>query len=108
MPEAPVAQPASGEQVPCAPVSGPAVTPKPITWPLTGAQQRVIAEVLADLSRPKGMARLLQGVVVKHSLMKQSLIPINKSGGAGAEGFLDVKASKGKERIRLYVGHMRR
>jgi putative tricarboxylic transport membrane protein len=32
---------------------------------------------------------------VKHSLMKQSLIPINKSGGAGAEGFLDVKAAKG-------------
>jgi tripartite-type tricarboxylate transporter receptor subunit TctC len=40
------------------------------------------------------MARLLQGIVVKHSLMKQSLIPINKSGGAGAEGFLDVKGSK--------------
>jgi putative tricarboxylic transport membrane protein len=41
------------------------------------------------------MARLLQGIVVKHSLMKQSLIPINKSGGAGAEGFLDVKGAKG-------------
>ena len=41
------------------------------------------------------MARLLQGIVVKHNLMKQSLIPINKSGGAGAEGFLDVKGSKG-------------
>src|SRR5687768_16245149 len=41
------------------------------------------------------MARLLQGIVVKHNLMKQSLIPINKSGGAGAEGFLDVKAAKG-------------
>ena len=41
------------------------------------------------------MARLLQGIVVKHNLMKQSLIPINKSGGAGAEGFLDVKESKG-------------
>src|SRR3954462_12304682 len=41
------------------------------------------------------MARLLQGIVVKHGLMKQSLIPINKAGGAGAEGFLDVKASKG-------------
>jgi putative tricarboxylic transport membrane protein len=41
------------------------------------------------------MARLLQGIVVKHSLMKQSLVPINKSGGAGAEGFLDVKAAKG-------------
>ena len=41
------------------------------------------------------MARLLQGIVVKHNLMKQSLVPINKSGGAGAEGFLDVKAAKG-------------
>jgi putative tricarboxylic transport membrane protein len=27
--------------------------------------------------------------------MKQSLIPINKSGGAGAEGFLEVKGAKG-------------
>jgi putative tricarboxylic transport membrane protein len=41
------------------------------------------------------MARLLQGIVVKHNLMKQSLIPVNKSGGAGAEGFLDVKGAKG-------------
>src|SRR5688500_4642768 len=41
------------------------------------------------------MARLLQGIVVKHNLMKQSLLPINKSGGAGAEGFLDVKGAKG-------------
>ena len=41
------------------------------------------------------MARLMQGIVVKHNLMKQSLIPINKSGGAGAEGFLYVKSKKG-------------
>lgn len=41
------------------------------------------------------MARLLQGIVIKHGLMKQSLIPVNKSGGAGAEGFLDVKGAKG-------------
>jgi tripartite-type tricarboxylate transporter receptor subunit TctC len=41
------------------------------------------------------MARFVQGVVAKHNLMKQSVVPINKSGGAGAEGFLDVKASKG-------------
>jgi len=43
------------------------------------------------------MARFTQGVVAKHKLMKQSIVPINKSGGAGAEGFLDVKASKGDE-----------
>jgi len=41
------------------------------------------------------MARFTQGVVAKHSLMRHSVVPINKSGGAGAEGFLDVKASKG-------------
>jgi tripartite-type tricarboxylate transporter receptor subunit TctC len=41
------------------------------------------------------MARFTQGVVAKHNLMRHSVVPINKSGGAGAEGFLDVKASKG-------------
>ena len=43
------------------------------------------------------MARFTQGVVAKHNLMKQSIVPINKSGGAGAEGFLDVKASRGDQ-----------
>src|SRR5262245_23396468 len=41
------------------------------------------------------MARFLQGVIAKNNLMKQPLIVVNKSGGAGAEGFLDVKESKG-------------
>ncbi len=41
------------------------------------------------------MARFIQGVVAKHDLMKQPLIVVNKSGGAGAEGFLEVKAAKG-------------
>jgi putative tricarboxylic transport membrane protein len=41
------------------------------------------------------MSRFIQGVVSKHSLMKQPLIVINKAGGAGAEGFLEMKASKG-------------
>ncbi|MBE0625083.1 MAG: tripartite tricarboxylate transporter substrate binding protein [Burkholderiales bacterium] len=41
------------------------------------------------------MARAIQGIVVKHNLMKQSMVVINKSGGAGAEGFLDVKGAKG-------------
>ena len=31
----------------------------------------------------------------KHSLMAQPIVVINKSGGAGAEGFLDVKADQG-------------
>ena len=41
------------------------------------------------------MARFLQGVVAKHNLMKQPMVVVNKSGGAGAEGFLDVKNAKG-------------
>jgi putative tricarboxylic transport membrane protein len=41
------------------------------------------------------MARLIQGIVVKHKLMKESLVVVNKSGGAGAEGFLAVKDAKG-------------
>src|SRR5437762_14387015 len=41
------------------------------------------------------MARFLQGVVAKNNLMKQPFIVVNKSGGAGAEGFLDVKGAKG-------------
>jgi putative tricarboxylic transport membrane protein len=39
------------------------------------------------------MARMIQGIVQKHNLMPQPLVVINKAGGAGAEGFLDVKGS---------------
>lgn len=42
------------------------------------------------------MARLIQGIVVKHNLMKQPLVVVNKSGGAGAEGFLEMKNAKGE------------
>jgi tripartite-type tricarboxylate transporter receptor subunit TctC len=41
------------------------------------------------------MARFLQGVIQKNSLMKQPLVVVNKGGGAGAEGFLEVKKGKG-------------
>ncbi len=41
------------------------------------------------------MARFIQGIIAKHKLMKQPMVVINKAGGAGAEGFLDVKESKG-------------
>ena len=41
------------------------------------------------------MARLIQGIIVKHKLMKESMVVINKAGGAGAEGFLAVKDAKG-------------
>ena len=41
------------------------------------------------------MARTLQGIIAKHGLMKQSMVVINKAGGAGGEGFLDVKTASG-------------
>ena len=40
------------------------------------------------------MARFIQGVIIKHKLMKESMVVVNKSGGAGAEGFLSVKDAK--------------
>jgi tripartite-type tricarboxylate transporter receptor subunit TctC len=41
------------------------------------------------------MARLIQGIIAKNALMKQPMVVVNKGGGAGAEGFLDVKGAKG-------------
>jgi tripartite-type tricarboxylate transporter receptor subunit TctC len=43
------------------------------------------------------MARTVQGIIAKHNLSKQSVVVINKSGGAGGEGFLDAKNSKGND-----------
>jgi putative tricarboxylic transport membrane protein len=37
------------------------------------------------------MARVIQGIVNKHKLMPVPMVVINKAGGAGGEGFLDVK-----------------
>ena len=53
------------------------------------------------------MARFIQGVISKNNLMKQSLIVVNKSGGAGAEGFLDVKgASKDPHKIIITLSNL--
>lgn len=41
------------------------------------------------------MARFLQGVVSKNNLAPQPIVVVNKGGGAGAEGFLEMKGSKG-------------
>jgi putative tricarboxylic transport membrane protein len=41
------------------------------------------------------MARVIQGIVSKHGLTKQPMVVINKAGGAGGEGFIDMKASRG-------------
>jgi putative tricarboxylic transport membrane protein len=41
------------------------------------------------------MARFIQSVIAKNNLMKEPMVVVNKGGGAGAEGFLDVKSDKG-------------
>ena len=41
------------------------------------------------------MARLIAGIAEKHKLSPRPLIVVNKSGGAGAEGFLHVKGKRG-------------
>src|SRR5215208_6841706 len=40
------------------------------------------------------MARVIQGIVSKHGLMKQPMMVLNKAGGAGAEGFLETKGAR--------------
>ena len=41
------------------------------------------------------MARVIQGIVSKHGLMRQPMVVVNKAGGAGAEGFLEAKGARG-------------
>jgi len=43
------------------------------------------------------MARMIQGIVQKYSLAPVSMVVVNKSGGAGAEGFMDVVGDKGND-----------
>ena len=45
------------------------------------------------------MARLIAGIAEKHKLSPRPLVPVNKSGGAGAEGFLEVKGKKGDPHV---------
>ena len=53
------------------------------------------------------MARFIQGVVAKHNLMKQPIVVVNKSGGAGAEGFLEVKgATKDPHKIIITLSNL--
>jgi tripartite-type tricarboxylate transporter receptor subunit TctC len=53
------------------------------------------------------MARFVQGVVAKHGLMKQPMVVINKPGGAGAEGFLEIKgANKDPHKIVITLSNV--
>jgi putative tricarboxylic transport membrane protein len=47
------------------------------------------------------MARLIAGIAEKNKLSPRPLIAVNKSGGAGAEGFLYVKEKKGDPHVMI-------
>ena len=45
------------------------------------------------------MARMIQGIITKHSLMRQPMMVVNKAGGAGAEGFLEARNARGNPHV---------
>lgn len=49
------------------------------------------------------LARLMQSIITKHHLLDVSTVVLNKGGGNGAEGFLDVKMDNGNPH-KLIVG----
>ena len=72
-------------------LAGPASAPATAAW----APAKIV-EFIVPAGTGGGadqMARMIQGIIQKHNLMNQPLVVINKSGGAGAEGFLDVRGS---------------
>jgi len=77
----------------CCGVLGAAALPATAAWEPTKPVEFVVPAGTGGGADQ--MARFLQGVIAKNNLMKQPLIVVNKAGGAGAEGFLDVKDAKG-------------
>ena len=45
------------------------------------------------------MARIIQGIVSRHNLMRQPMMVVNKAGGAGAEGFLEARNSRANPHV---------
>jgi len=70
-----------------------AVTPAVAAWEPTKPIEFVIPAGTGGGADQ--MARLIAGIAEKHKLSPRPFIVINKSGGAGAEGFLHVKGKKG-------------
>jgi putative tricarboxylic transport membrane protein len=40
-------------------------------------------------------ARLVQSIIIKHKLMDQNIVVLNKAGGSGAESFVEIASNKG-------------
>jgi putative tricarboxylic transport membrane protein len=81
-----------------------AVSPSQAAWEPTRPVEFIIPAGTgggADI-----MARTIQGIVSKHNLMKQPLLPINKAEGAGGVGFLDMKSSKDPHKIIITLSNL--
>src|SRR5262245_8472965 len=73
-------------------LAGLASVPAAAAWEPTGSVEFVVPAGTGGGADQ--MARAIQDIVTKHGLMKQSMVVINKSGGGGGEGFLDMKNSR--------------
>ncbi|MEO8652745.1 MAG: tripartite tricarboxylate transporter substrate binding protein [Ramlibacter sp.] len=80
----------------------------PLTLAVAGAMAALPAQAAWEPTKPvevivpagaggasDQMARTIQGIIVKHQLMKQPMLILNMGGASGAEGIMDVKGSKG-------------
>lgn len=70
-----------------------ATLPANAAWEPTKAVEVIVPAGAGGASDQ--MARTIQGIVVKHQLMKQPMVILNMGGASGAEGIMDVKGSKG-------------
>jgi tripartite-type tricarboxylate transporter receptor subunit TctC len=74
-------------------LAGAATLPARAAWEPTKPVEIVVPAGAGGASDQ--MARTIQGIVVKHQLMKQPMLILNMGGASGAEGIMDVKAAKG-------------
>jgi putative tricarboxylic transport membrane protein len=75
-----------------------AITVAPVHAQVAGWEPSKTVEFVVPAGTGGGadqMARLIQAIIQKHGLTKQPVVVVNKGGGAGAEGFLEVKGAKG-------------
>ena len=70
-----------------------ATLPAHAAWEPTKAVEVIVPAGAGGASDQ--MARTIQGIIVKHQLMKQPMAILNMGGASGAEGIMDVKGSKG-------------
>ena len=79
---------------------GAALVAAAVAWPLSSQAWEPTKTVTFIVPAGTGggadqMARAIQGIIAKHNLMKHGMVVVNEKGGSGAEGFLDIKGSKG-------------